>query len=257
MVGAAQEKEVDREKLLKKVRDLLALANHPNTGEHEATLAAERAQDILLKYNLDMMEVTDVSFESPVTKLNYTIDGNFMWKKVLAAAVAKANFCDAYQTPSETKLHVMKAYGGRARPARNAMNIVGRYENVAVVRELLSWLMAQCERIATRETSLYRGLAPKARFRNNFLHGMTQRIAVRLAEAQLAAQVDQNVRAVVVHHEKEIKDFYATEGIKLVTTTGHTTRGSVGFVEGLRAGDKVNLHRPSQSLRNSNGGLLN
>ena len=40
-----------------KIRALLRLANDAGASEHEASLAMERAHELLLKHNLDMMEV--------------------------------------------------------------------------------------------------------------------------------------------------------------------------------------------------------
>lgn len=45
------------DKVIDKIKKLLALATSPN--EHEASLAAQRAHELLVKYNLDMQEVKD------------------------------------------------------------------------------------------------------------------------------------------------------------------------------------------------------
>ena len=50
----------ERAEILEKIRKLLALAGN-NPDEHEATLASERAQEMLLKYNLSLFEVENAS----------------------------------------------------------------------------------------------------------------------------------------------------------------------------------------------------
>lgn len=52
----------DREKLIEKIKSLLALASDQNTTEHERNLALKRAQSIMLKY---CISVSDASPDAP------------------------------------------------------------------------------------------------------------------------------------------------------------------------------------------------
>jgi hypothetical protein len=45
------------ERIIEKIRALLAMAEHPNSNEHEAAIALERAQALLLQHNLDRASV--------------------------------------------------------------------------------------------------------------------------------------------------------------------------------------------------------
>jgi hypothetical protein len=51
----------DRDLLVLKIQKLLSLANSDN--EHEAKLAAEKAQELLVKHNLELQEVQNKNFE--------------------------------------------------------------------------------------------------------------------------------------------------------------------------------------------------
>jgi hypothetical protein len=56
----------ERERVYDKVRKLLALSKSPN--EHEAALAAERAREILDRYQISLAEVDEKEFTEIVEK---------------------------------------------------------------------------------------------------------------------------------------------------------------------------------------------
>ena len=86
--------EERREKLLDIVKKLLALSSN-NPNEHEAVLAAAKAQEILLNYNLSMTDV-EVQDEGCV-QLNLDLNSCKIptWQAVLIVSVSKAFFCKA------------------------------------------------------------------------------------------------------------------------------------------------------------------
>ncbi|KKK79336.1 hypothetical protein LCGC14_2834560, partial [marine sediment metagenome] len=56
----------DKSKVIDTIRKLLALSESAN--EHEAGLAAEKTQELLARYNIDLFEVEDVKEEKPAER---------------------------------------------------------------------------------------------------------------------------------------------------------------------------------------------
>jgi hypothetical protein len=118
------------ERLLARVRKLLALAESPNV--HEAALAAAQAQALIDRHHLSEL-LAEVDAE-PIT------DGRQApleaakrprrWRSILAAALAEANGCLAWQAES----------GGLT-----ALYILGRDRDRAVVAALFEGLARQIE----------------------------------------------------------------------------------------------------------------
>jgi len=83
---------MDLEKIVDKVRKLLALANN-NPNEAEASLAAQKAQDLLAAYNLDMSSIGNGSDEDHSRSKNSIMGGAAEWQRQLWNSVAQLNFC--------------------------------------------------------------------------------------------------------------------------------------------------------------------
>ena len=86
----------ERERVYDKVRKLLALSKSPN--EHEAALAAERAREILDKYQISLAEVDEKEFTEIVEKgADSGYSNPRMWVHVLAMSTAKAFDCKVFR----------------------------------------------------------------------------------------------------------------------------------------------------------------
>ncbi len=118
------------ERLLARVRKLLALAESPNV--HEAALAAAQAQALIDRHHLSEL-LAEVDAE-PITDGRQApleaVKRPRRWRSILAAALAEANGCLAWQAES----------GGLT-----ALYILGRDRDRAVVAALFEGLARQIE----------------------------------------------------------------------------------------------------------------
>jgi hypothetical protein len=83
-----------KEKMIDKIRKLLALASSPN--ENEAAAANEKAQALLLEYNLSMSDVgttEDEVGDEPITADVNGVTSAEPWRRPLANAIAQMYFC--------------------------------------------------------------------------------------------------------------------------------------------------------------------
>ncbi len=85
----------NREKILKKIENLLALAGN-NPSENEAIAAALKAQELMAKYNIELTDLEGKSLEQNIVEETYTPKPNChyvrKWRYTLSQIIAK-NFC--------------------------------------------------------------------------------------------------------------------------------------------------------------------
>lgn len=79
--------------VIRKVEKLLALANDPNTNEHQASAAAAKAQELLVAYNLDMEECGNQDFMwnlEPGTTSRRRREAEAQWERDFPEQAAEA-----------------------------------------------------------------------------------------------------------------------------------------------------------------------
>lgn len=160
-----------------KVSKLLRLSESSNP--HEAALAAQRAQEILTRYNIDRAALDlDGSQSEPEEEIENFTDRAPLdeakarlatWKTILANRLAKANQVAVYVSGS-------------------AIGIVGRPSDVEKVRYMYGLLVREVDRLTNRD-----GKGCGQRWRNSFRLGVVSAIAEKLA--QTAAKVAHDMRA--------------------------------------------------------------
>lgn len=215
------------EKILDKVRKLLALAEHPNTNEHEASLAYERAQELILKHNIDHFRLSDVADVSAVVRGDMAVTVE-QWTQILIGVVARDNFCQAIKV------------------GRFDIAIIGRPHNVEFTRELFSWLRIQVEAISDRAVAGYSGPISSRKWANSFRHGMVDRIAARLRERR--AEQEAMTTAIVVRSDDENNDFIAHEFGRLRKGSARRDVTYGAYTAGRGAADGVSLSPASRQV---------
>jgi hypothetical protein len=85
----------NREKILKKIENLLALAGN-NPSENEAIAAALKAQELMAKYNIELADLEGEKQSNNITTETYTPKANChyvrKWRYTLSQIIAN-NFC--------------------------------------------------------------------------------------------------------------------------------------------------------------------
>lgn len=92
---------MDRENILNKVKKLFALAGN-NSSEEEARQATLKAQELMVKHNIDMAEVDDVDLDKSEEITEVGVDvGPKKWKYTLAHIVADNFRCRFFMRGKE------------------------------------------------------------------------------------------------------------------------------------------------------------
>jgi hypothetical protein len=121
--------------VIAKVRKLLAMAAG-NANEHEAAIAAMKAQQLLEAYNLDMAIINRATSEHAPRKDEKKSGGLYKWQRDLWYAVAVLNFCRYYY---HRGLYAGSSYEHQ---------LIGSHANVIGAEIMARYLESTIERLA-------------------------------------------------------------------------------------------------------------
>ena len=121
--------------VIAKVRKLLAMAEG-NANEHEAAVAAQKAQDLLSAYNLDMAIVNRQTNEHQPRDDKKRNGGLYKWQRDLWYATATLNFCRYYY------------HRGLSAGSSYEHQVIGSKANVIGTEIMAGYLEAAIERLA-------------------------------------------------------------------------------------------------------------
>ena len=244
------------ELLIKKVQKLLALATSSN--ENEANVAAQKAQELIVKYNIDMQQLDSKDFEYQWHELT---DEPYlrMHQKFICPLLNQYFFVRA----------VLKPYpvGGRTqggnRKFRTKVEIAGTATNVIIADYIFNYLSEVYQRlwlVYKKE----KGLDEKSR--QAYYHGLTLGLQTKLEETrkqseEYKAQEMMNAKKETVgdsnwdenkEHAEAMALVVVKKDMQLDKFIGKTrTHKSQGFTkddqavaDGVSEGKKINVSRP-------------
>ena len=241
-------KQTIEESAIKKITNLLDVANHQNANENEANEAMGHVMRLLAKYNLDLKEFDKISnAKEEINKDELAREKSIpIWKNNLLNVIAKSNFCTSYTSQ-----------GARSK----AQIVVGRPTNTQAVKILYSYLCSVIENETKSAWSKYTGWEHGKTYCNSFRLGMVNRIAERLKEEKLkvieetkalcatnSQLVNSNSKTIVVKNvfeqaQEEIETFYKKVGLKLYTSSySGVNKSGAGFNKGREAANKIPLN---------------
>lgn len=164
---------IDR-KTLDKIRKLMNLAKDGGATEGEASVALEKAREIMAANNLTMaqLEASGKGGGEGSNRLKSGYKGKALYKyqQRLMATIADTNFC---------AVMINTRYRGR-RAIDTGYTIIGREANVAAAVNMFDYLNASLERIVTPH--LESNAQRLSRWAVSFKEGAAQRLAERLRD---------------------------------------------------------------------------
>lgn len=174
-------------KIIDRIRKLLAMsASGSGATEAEATTYAEKAQELLGQWNLEMSEVGSgetSAVDGTRTKDQTKMSAAHEWQANLMSSVARNNFC----FHATKVVHDRRANGtGKMRDRRRHF-LVGRQVNIEMTVGVYSYLVASMERLCPYEDS--RGRSYKSWF-----DGCVERLSARLTEQRQMSEAESRAR---------------------------------------------------------------
>ena len=227
-------------KILEKIQALFNMAEHANSNEHEAAIALERAQALLLQHNLTRADIIDTDNETPqgIGKIERTESNGYTWKRAMANVLASSNLCKVIGYPHAKK-----------------WSLFGSYDNVKAVLEMYDWIIPQLTWLATKGYREYknddgteRGQTWKASFYMGAIIAIKNRLAKPIEDFAQGAG-----HALVIANKAMLSTAIHKIYPHLTKGRGFSTRGRDGAAAGSAAGNGMQL-TPQRRL--NNGTLL-
>ncbi|TAL31548.1 MAG: DUF2786 domain-containing protein [Spirochaetes bacterium] len=214
--------------IIEKIRKLLALSKSPNRAE--AAAALNKANELLLQYNLSIEQIKDHDSDPVRLGRMFVSGASKKWRRLLITKLAEVNLCLA-----------ILDHGGAY------FIVVGRKVNTISVITMWDYLEGAVKRIHSRECPRQ----AKSHYRESFKLGISTGIAEKLEE-QYRENTDPRSKALVVslyHNEKKrIDDFLSDAGLKLELSQIEIERQEA-YRKGLVHGRRVNLNMQIDSRR--------
>jgi hypothetical protein len=218
--------------IIERIAKLLALADDTRGGSKaERELAMQRAQELMLKHNIEQSEIHGKSAEGDIGDKGERIEGSMSeWKVALILQVGNQCFVDGYYIP-------------RGKFAWDVVT-VGRADNLAFVKtlcdHLIPWLEQEAK-VAFKEAKEELGGEVKPRsFKRAFFASATSEIASRLF--QLRNKKMGSTGTELVRNERAANERYIerTAGTLRSRRSRGFTSGA-GHVAGADAGRRADL----------------
>ncbi len=164
----------DKPKIVDTIRKLLALSESAN--EHEAAAAAEKAQELLARHNIDLFEVEDVKEEQPVERGSSETRSQ-VWRRYIYGAIGKMYFCKYYYDTIERPF----SKSTRGFVLRDLHVFTGQSHNIDVAKMVAAYLCATVMRLANEGSHNY-PRQERARYKKSFHNACTFRLRQRIGE---------------------------------------------------------------------------
>lgn len=217
-----------RDKILDRIKKLLALAGNNNSPE-EAALAAARAQALMLEHKVSEAQLSSVDDDesASICEIDVQPDGRktvSRWTVRLASAVARSLGCQVLFTAA-------------SRGRRGKINVIGPQDDVNAVRYLFDYLCGEINRMVRTYSGRGRGWA------NSYRHGAVTTIDNRLGEQRVRwqAETDSRTTALVRRTDTAIAAYTAQQYPRVCKETIRCGRDVSGYVAGKRDGHTVGL----------------
>lgn len=241
-----------KEEILQKIQKLFALGNK-NDNEHQAAAAISKAQELLDKYNLSMVDVDGIRTKSVINEFETVVQSRFQgWEIHLFSKLARVMDCyplTSRRSRDGKRVHILK--------------VVGFPEDVEVYKYTYMYLRRVIsdignEGLATHQKEQgYKDVRDSYDFKLAFCRGASDRITERVRDDREGRmQVDEKCRALVVSNMTAVSTFVRTQ-MKLSRGRGYSLRGGNGYSQGREAANGIALRRGvsgSGSKRTAIGG---
>jgi hypothetical protein len=222
---------VELDRVLDRIRKLLALAGSPN--QHEAEQAMRKAHELMLRHNIDAVGASsdyEVRTLGDPTRRGTRVEGD------IVALLAEYFFVRVIQ---------ISVYLPLAGTSGNVYEICGTRPNIEMAVHVYAFLLATAER-------LWRENRGDARVRSGHDRFAYQSGVIRGFRDKLATErVELRGTGLVWRGDRRLADYYHARHPRIVTRR-RTARVSSAHAAGCEAGRSVVLHKPVE--HGSSGG---
>lgn len=209
------------EKIMSKIKKLLALSNSPS--EAEAKTALEKAHELLKEYNLSAEMISKFE-DSPVLEKIVIKGGRTPnWKKIIFQGVAMSNYCMYIRNQNIFSREFKEMF-------------IGKEHNVFVAEEMTRYLINTVERLAKN----FKGIE-----KQSYKLGIATTLYKRLKEIYEAEKFGTtNEKALIVVEESAIQKHLKNKNMR-IRNESMTARisDSQSYSKGQKDGNSISLDK--------------
>ena len=234
----------EREKLIEKIRKLLALADSDrNESEAQVKAALVKAEELSRKYDIDLVRCGNFNEREEVEDLKIWEGWSLPSpKRLLAKASALLFNCDVLIDKT-------------ARPYQ--LLIVGTRKDAAIVMRTYTWLLNKSVHLAAKAKKENRSLNVYP-WRMGFAQRINDRVGYEIAQRRREEMNggDNQIWGLVKASKKtRIDEWMRSKGVKTKMVKTHT-RDPRSYCMGKQAGDTLDYHQPNRNRFGTAAGLL-
>lgn len=243
-----------REKVLDRVKKLLALASNVSINEKEALVANTEAQKLISRFQIEEAELNSIeNIEVVYTNIDTRNKSDILWRHRLIAFLAEVNYCQfviSKQEREETLSGLLKGVESDNTYRCTVYTVFGSKSNVELVEALFDLISNQVEYLSKNKFN-GKGKAEA----NSYKLGVVTTVGQRLRETKQKVietfisekKAIGTTSTALVYIEKEIEtivqfveNFYSLQGTKLKKSKNRKVNlRSEAYNSGLKDGSSV------------------
>lgn len=232
----AEENGFDKDKVLSRIRKMLALANDGAASEGERDNALRMIHNTLAKYNLSLTEAEETGQVGEArAKVGDESILPHNWARTVASAIAHLYFCEYFYTT----YHL---------PHKIVHYFIGRESNTVTAREMAQYVVRSIQREAGKRK---RELGVNGPWERSFCNGASHHIYHRCNELRRAAEATEVPKAstgtslvlVAVYASEELANKALISDLKLKKGRSNEITNHAAGAAGYQFGGTVSLNR--------------
>ena len=215
------------EKIIDKVKKLIALGTNQGATDGERDNAIRMAHGLLAKHNLSMVNLEESVEERVKLPLDYY---NAKWCGAIVMSISKLFFCSVYSAPGES-------VGSNAKK-RTVYYFVGKESNAITASMMAHYVMKS---IFSEQNKLKLGNS----FSNGAANKIYQRVEAMMTAESLETSTGTGLAVVSIYKSEQQanKEFLESNGTKLVKAkTNSVKQNGKEWFQGSEFGGKINLN---------------
>ena len=227
------------DRILRVLKKVLSLSASPN--EHEAQAAVNKARRLLLKYNIDLVELDQERLFA--TRCLGSIKGRRTSFELWLALILQDFFF--------VEVLWVHSYEALKDKAGTILQIYGTPANLEMAAYVYDYLVGLLERLWQE----YRN-AQQLRYnreRQRYFAGVLEGFHHKLREQEDAIRTE---KALVWKGDTRLQEYYRYLNPRVRTHYGRGVASSAAYRDGLQEGRRVTIHRPVAASREGFGGYL-
>ena len=233
----SEQNELFEDRMLDKVKKLLALAQ--STNEHEAGAAMRKVQELYAQYNLDRAQLSDRNQYVHLVIAEGKKRKN-AWEQRIISILIEHFFVE---------IIIVQNFNAKTSQAEQAFEIIGTRENVLMAEYVYYFLLGQIEYLLQKSNAKTR--TQKASFRLGILEGFSDKLRVPPKAAEVRDTVIQ--KALVQFKNDPFMAQYLKEIYPRLSFRKNSSRmvDTEAFTAGKSQGRNLVLHKPIESTQKS------